>query len=68
MSDEKRALRRMVRKAALNAGVPLRTWLETNGIPRTVYYSDHCPTLECVYRFCMALGMKPSEFFASMGK
>ena len=68
MSEEKRTLRRMVKKAALEAGVPLSIWLETNGIPRTVCYSDHSPSLECLYRFCKALDMKPSEFFASMGK
>lgn len=68
MSDEKRALRRMAKKAALDSGMPLSIWLEANRLSRTVLYSGNRPSLAYIYRFCKAADMKPSEFFASMGK
>lgn len=68
MSDEKRAFRRTAKRAAFEAGKPLYVWLKLNGIPRSVYYSENNLTLESIYSLCKATAMKPSEFFASMGK
>ena len=75
MVTEHEALHAIVQRCALNAGIGIIEWCEKNDVsydavrrkPRPSRES-HYPHLATIYRVCNAAGIKPSRFFAALGK
>lgn len=68
MVKEKRALRRIVQRAAYERGQTVRAFLSENGLAHSTYYRSTPPTLGTVYATCDAAGVKVSEFFRMVGR
>lgn len=63
----RRAIRRMVTKAAFEAEMPVSIFLATNYLPRNSYYRVEEPSLDSLKRYCDACGTKPSDLLKSIG-
>ena len=66
MTREKDMLRRVVKRAALEANTTVAKWLDLHSIGRTTYYRNDMPDLVTVYRVCDGAGMKVSDFFKAV--
>lgn len=63
----RRAIRRMVTKAAFEAEMPVSVFLAANDLPRNSYYRTDEPSMQNLKRYCDACGTKPSDLFKSIG-
>lgn len=68
MTEERRELHRIAKKAACEAGLPLHVWLQLNGLPHNATRHEGLPNLCTVYGICDAAGVKVSDYFGRLGR
>lgn len=65
---ERKALKAIIKEAAKRDGMTKCEWYKAHGLLQRTASNHGMPSVQLIYIVCEAAGIRPSRFFAAIGK